>query len=185
MACATQAAAEGAHGKLLPAPMGNVRKRKRTGGFKNRIIQDLKINQVNNLATSFERGVLPRGIDHARDMAVLQERHGRVEVLILDYEDAFMVIPLMEAERRFNCAYVEDIELDGQVQSIFIVWDVLGCGGKTNPLVYCRVGSFASRTAQALADPESTRLQLHVDDSAITTGGAPKTCQQETDLILL
>jgi hypothetical protein len=50
--------------------MGNVSKPK-PGRRTNRAIQDLRANSVNEAARVPERQVLPRGIDHARDMAHL------------------------------------------------------------------------------------------------------------------
>ena len=52
-----------------------------------------------------ERQVLPRPIDHAIDMAHLTQRLGKTEVasvLILDFQDAFMSLPIDERERRYN-----------------------------------------------------------------------------------
>ena len=54
------------------------------------------------------------------------------------------------------------------------VWHTLGFGGKTFPLVYARPASFASRTAQALMDPDRARLQLYVDDPAVSLVGTEK-----------
>ena len=57
----TVADAEAKFGPVFPAPLGNVRRQKRDGTFKNRIIQDLKANGVNRASTTRERVVLPRG----------------------------------------------------------------------------------------------------------------------------
>ena len=123
-------------GPDLPGTAGNVRKRKHDGSLKNRIIQDLKTNQVNLTASTHERTVLPRGIDHGIDFAALAQRArgcsgGVVKVLILD---AFMSIPLHEEERRFNVAVLQQPPFVGSGR--VIVWRVLGFGGKSNPLVY-------------------------------------------------
>ena len=52
-----------------PAPLGNITKIKPDGSIKHRFIQDLKWNQVNRTSRVPERGVLPRPLDHAVDMA--------------------------------------------------------------------------------------------------------------------
>ena len=91
-----------------------------------------------------ERQVLPRGIDHGRDLAVLADEASSdevVETLILDFKDAFMSIPIRSEERRFNCANTEfDLKrnrdalyADEPSTGRFVVWRVLGFGGKPNP----------------------------------------------------
>eukprot|EP00959_Pyramimonas_sp_CCMP1952_P130677 2732685-Pyramimonas_sp.AAC.1 len=69
-----------------------------------------------------------------------------------------MTAPPHFDEQPFNCAEVPGVG--------FIVWQVLGFGGKANPLVFGRVGSFAARYGQALLDPARSRLQLYVGDPA-------------------
>ena len=97
----TVADAEVAFGRRLhPAPMGNISKTTATG-TKHRVLQDLRIHHVNEVAVVPERSFLPRGVDHALDLAKLsaQTSLDEVEVLILDFKDAFMSIPLNEKER--------------------------------------------------------------------------------------
>ena len=103
-----------------------------------------------------ERQVLPRPIDHALDLVNLnsaREEGESLMVLVLDFKDAFMSIPLHEDEQPFNCTRLaQDITLgrppidaDEASQGSCIVWRVLGFGGKPNPLVYSRAASFAMR----------------------------------------
>ena len=127
-------AAEEVFGATYPAPLGNVRKRKQGGdGWKNRIIQDLKASRVNLLSSTPERAVLPRGIDHAVDMATLFTADGadHGEILVIDFSDAFMSCPLHESERPYNCAEVRGLEAEDDYT--FIVWAVLGFGGRRTP----------------------------------------------------
>ncbi|CAK0873315.1 unnamed protein product [Prorocentrum cordatum] len=180
----SQQAAESALGHVCyPAPLGNVRRPKKSGGWKNRIIQDLKVNFVNAASSTHERTVLPRGIDHAVDIATLAQRHESMVVLILDFSDAFTAVPLHDRERPCNCAAVRGLCEEGVEH--FIVRRVLGFGGKSNPLVYSRVWSFAARTGQALLDGGRSRLQLYVDDPEVVVSGPEEVCRQETDILLL
>merc|ERR1712051_969333 len=119
-------------------------------------------------ATLPERQVLPTVVSHASDLAVLAQglspdgvdSYG-LESLVLDFRDAFMGIPLAEAERPFNTAELEApltrrraAIFDGEAQQgSCIVWRVLGFGGRPNPLVFARAASFAARSAQALLRP--------------------------------
>ena len=119
--------------------------------------------------------------------------------LVLDFADAFNSIPLAVNERRFNCAHVgRNIErsrkplFDGETQEgAFVVWRVLGFGGRPNPLVYARAASLASRSAQALlgrssarSDLAETRLQLYVDDTVAALAGSPEGCETAVDLLV-
>ena len=117
-----------------------------------------------------------------------------------------MSIPLDESEQRFNCAHTEfdltrarDPLRPDEVQTgRFVVWRVLGFGGKPNPLVFSRAASVASRSAQALLGPldrESRttehdaiargRLQLYVDDPVLSCVGTKAQVKTSVDIVLL
>ncbi|CAK0901597.1 unnamed protein product [Prorocentrum cordatum] len=182
-----EAAAAERFGQIPPAPLGNVRKARPDGTFKNRIIQDLLINCVNLAASTHERVVLPRGVDHGADLAALARRAGQisggqVQVLILDFQDAFMMVPMHESERRFNVAVLRDPPLEGRGR--VIARRALGCGGKSNPLVYSRLGSFIARSTQAMLCSDECRLQLYVDDPALTLAGTEAMNQLNADVAL-
>ena len=162
--------------QCFPAPLGNVSKPRKGGGWKHRIIQDLRICHINGASGTFERTVLPRAIEHGVDLADMAALGPYVFALVLDLEDAFMTVPLHVDEQPFNCAEVPGIG--------FIVWQVLGFGGKANPLVFGRVGSFAARYGQALLDPVRARHQLYVDDPAVVVAGELEELHVETDLLL-
>ena len=177
-------AADEMFGTTFPAPLGNIRKRKQDGTFKNRVIQDLKANSVNLASSVPERLVLPRGIDHAKDVADLAAGEGintEVGTMVLDFEDAFMSVPLHEEERRFNCADLGASPNHDQPR--FVVWRVLGFGGKPNPLVFGRVASFAARSGQALLDDRYCRLQIYVDDPVLSVAGERQECLTEIDIL--
>jgi len=178
------------------------------GTFKHRVILDLRANSVNAAAQTPERQVLPTVHQHARDLALLGEFAGAdptVELwtVILDIRDAFMGIPLHPEEFTFNtCA--ADFPLTRTRPALYqnepeigryIVWAVLGFGGKPNPLVFARAASFASRCAQALLPRKpctyagsalaAGRLQLYVDDPIATFAGSAAACQCSADLVIL
>jgi hypothetical protein len=164
------AAEEHLNAKVHPAPMGNIAKLKPDGSWKHRLIQDLRRKSVNDAVSLPEMQVLPRPIDHAIDVGLLSEnvrRGEEVSVFILDFADAFMSIPLHPSEQCYNCTEVEfplerqrDALLKNEVKKgKFVVWRVLGFGGKPNPLIYSRAASFAMRTAQALVGVPNRRTQ--------------------------
>ena len=145
--------------EIHPAPMGNITKELADGSLKHRPIQDLRRNGVNDAVKVPERQVLPRPIDHARDVAELSASCGAEDIvatLILDFKDAFMSIPLHEDEQPYNCTVLpggvklgrDPLDKNEVSEGSCIVWRVLGFGGKPNPLVYSRAASFAMRTGQ-------------------------------------
>ena len=163
---------------------------------------DLRRNGVNQSVVLDERVVLPRGVDHAKDMAILNAQardHEVMEVLVLDFKDAFMSIPLHIDEKKYNCSFLpEGIKLEREkldeteaTEGNFVVWNVLGFGGKPNPLVFARVASVAMRSGQALfstsyrADGARLRGQLFVDDPAITVVGTPEENDKALDVLIL
>ena len=188
---------------MYPAPLGNVTKLKADGQLKHRIIQDLRANSVNLSVRLPERQVLPRPIDHARDLADLSAHEPWLSTLVLDFKDAFMSIPLHEEERRYCCAEVPEglvrrrpgVSPDEPLSGNFVMWRVLGFGGRSFPLVFSRAASFAARTAQALfwsakegrprGQEALTRLQLYVDDPVISMASSEAGARRRSaDLIL-
>ena len=88
------------------------------------------------------------------DTAILydQARNDEIlEALVLDFKDAFMSIPLHPAERKYNCSYLPEgivlkrdkLDDNEAEQGTFVVWNVLGFGGKAEPLDLC-AGGFGS-----------------------------------------
>ena len=61
------------------------------------MILDLKTNGCNALVQLLERVVLPRSIDHARDLAQLSAGEWDVVSMILDHAGTFHEIPLHPA----------------------------------------------------------------------------------------
>ena len=69
--------------------------------------------------------------------------------MILDCENAFMAVPSSPEEARYNCCLVDDgqplrrtrppLDPDEPEEGTFLVWPVLGFGGKAFPLLYARV----------------------------------------------
>ena len=200
-----EAAAAYLGGPCHPAPLGNVTRTKDDGTIKHRLIQDLRANGVNAAVALPERQVLPRGIDHGRDLAYLAQDlppDADVHTLVLDFSNAFMSVPLHPSERRFNCAHTgfslkrtRDAVIDGEVEEgRFVVWRCLGFGGRPNPLIFSRLASFAARTTQALmGEPSSTdipaagegRLQLYVDDPTVAVRGTREQADAVFDIVIL
>ena len=140
-------------------------------------------------------------LDHAVDMAKVSAgamEGDIVRTLILDFEHAFMTMPLMIGEQPFNCCEIKqglsrsrEQVYEGEPQSgPFVVWRVLGFGGRPNPLLFARAASLAMRSAQCLGEslcrkPDDFKSQLYVDDPAITVAGSPEVVMGALDAVLL
>ena len=110
------------------------------GSVKHRPIQDQRRNGVNSRVVLPERQVLPRPMDHGRDLAVLAAEAApgqQVWTLILDLADAFLGIPLSPDEYVHNCTFLEEpvsrtraaLDADEPRQGKFLILRVLGFGG--------------------------------------------------------
>ena len=139
-------------GKAHPAPLGDVVKISPEGKEKHRLIQDLRRNGVNECVGIPERQVLPRAADHAEDLAYASAaadaaQGEEAEVFTCDFAHAYMTVPSAPEEGRFNCCILEEplrrerspLDTDEPQVGTFILWLVLGFGGRAYPLLYARV----------------------------------------------
>jgi len=123
--------------------------------------------------------------------------------MVLDFEKAFMTIPLVLPEQAYNACEIDQTLERGRPPAYpgepedghVVVWKVLGFGGKANPLVYSRCAGFAARVAQGLLRTTRTgaghpqaaigRAQMYVDDPALTSLGTPEEVDAAFDLVVL
>ena len=184
----------------MVTPLGNVVKVKPDLSRKNRLIQDFKASRLNSAATVQERQVLPRFADHGRDLATLSALGSSVGVFVLDFKHAFMTVPLSDKEMAYNTSIVPEsirrsrppIDAEEPETGTILVWRVLGFGGHTNPLVYSRVATFATRSGQALLQHDTAvssiahgRIQLYVDDPAVVLAGSDQEQREAIDVLVL
>ena len=94
------------------------------------------------------------------------EQGSGYEVCVVDFEDAFHTIALKEEHRGVMAIRT----LEG-----WAVFRRLCCGMAAAPLIWCRVGAAAARLGQACFQPWELRVQVFVDDPAITIRGPPGT----------
>ena len=90
---------------LLASRFGAITKI-RNGKVKTRIILDVKQSRVKECTRKVHRAPLPRATDVAFDildcLAKMDLQPGEnIELMVLDFEDAFWNIPLASEERRF------------------------------------------------------------------------------------
>ena len=101
-------------------------------GTKVRLIHDLRRNGTNARVTFRERLVLPRVKDFITGKLLQKQTSGEgVELLTLDFRDAFKQLHVVPSERPF---------LAGAAHCAVRVW--------SGPLVWCRVASWVMRSTQ-------------------------------------
>ena len=61
---------------------------------------------------------MPRFVDHARDVALLSQEPGELGVLILDFKNAFMTLPLARAEMGYNASIIPE-QITRQRKALF------------------------------------------------------------------
>ena len=104
-----EAAAKWLGTRPVPSPLGDVVRLKPDGSVKHRLIQDLKASSVNSASKVSERQVLPRFVDHARDLAFASRDGSDMGVFVVDFKNAFMTLPLARAEQPFNTSVAPHI----------------------------------------------------------------------------
>ena len=145
-----------------------ISKQKEDGTWKHRLIWDLLRSEVNDSVVCPERIVLPRiqdAVDDARSLlrGCADDPAIGLEWLVLDVADAFHNIPLKPQERRFAC---------GKVGNRFIVFRVLCMGGKSAPTIWGRFAAAIGRVLASIANPDSFRVEVYVDDPLLTAAGS-------------
>ena len=76
--------------------------KEKAGVTKKRLILDAKASGISDVASKRERVILPRILDVAQNMHKLQAiRSEPVELFILDFADAFLLLPLAADERKW------------------------------------------------------------------------------------
>ena len=146
--------------------------KEKQGRVKRRLILDLKRSGISKRTRKTHRVVLPRLSDLVSDVLRLlstrTENQG-VEILVLDFTDAYWQIPLAVQERRHFVGY------DGQKLWLYkrsaqgsrngpLSW-----AGPSSLLIRCTQSVFSGMSASVKC-PEA-RTQLYVDDPAITIRG--------------
>ncbi|CAE7359038.1 icd [Symbiodinium natans] len=163
---ADRATLESQVGPLVLAAIGVVAKRKPGGGYKYRLVHDLRRNGVNSKIQVQERLILPRLKDAIEDAVSLFESgllpEEEVLWLTLDFKDAFKQLPTKQSEQRY---------LAGQADGRYFYYKTVLFGVRTGPLVWCRVAALVSRATQALTSSVESRLELFIDDPLIALKG--------------
>ena len=144
--------------------LGMITKEK-DGKIKRRLILDCKESNVNKLAKSGGKLLLPRTSDALDDALYLMsqcERGEQVEWFVMDYSDWFYNVPLHPSERcYFTWSY----------KGRWVAFLTQAQGSKNAPLVCGRVAAMVARITQSMFNDAHLRLQLYVDDPLMSLRG--------------
>ena len=134
-------------------------------GTKIRLIHDLRRNGTNARVTFRERLVLPRVDDLITAIMELLQRQVSgegLELLTLDFRDAFKQLHVVPSERPF---------LAGAAMNGFFSYRTVLFGVGSGPNVWCRVAAWVMWSTQAWLGADRAQTNCFVDDPIITLRG--------------
>ena len=126
----------------------------------------MKASGNNSAAGTWERTVLPRGVDHATDMAELGASGADLDVLILDFSDAFKNLIVDPCERRFLSGLFQENGIN-----TFFTYKVLSFGVVGGPLLWGRVAALVMRGSASMFHPAELAINCFVDDPIVALRG--------------
>ena len=142
----------------------------RFGKLKRRLILDVKQSRVKEGTQKVHRVPLPRATDVVCDIMDMLYKHPlgadeQLDLLVLDFVDAFWNVPLLAAERRFFV---------GKLRSRYFVFLRAAQGSRNGPLAWAGVVSLAIRLVQACLWEGGVcpaRINTYVDDPLTVVRG--------------
>ena len=153
---------------------------KETGETKYRLVVDSRRSGINGLMDVRERVILPKISDVAQSiqhLARLNEGWSdmTLELVSVDFKDAFHMCPLKQDERQFVVAK--------DSYGWYHVSKVVQFGLSPGPLLWARLASAAMRLGQAIVKPWEAAVSTYVDDPLLTVFG--ESAQARTATVLL
>ena len=126
--------------------------------------------------------LLPRVLDAIEDIldmlaymgGYLDDEH--LEMLVLDFVDAFFLLPLKDNEKRSFTA---------TSKKKFFIWQRVAQGSTNGPQLFGRTSALASRFTQSLSDESRMRQQTYTDDPWMVLGGTPDFTKRMRALVIL
>jgi len=132
----------------------------RNGNAKHRIILNCKKAGLTRSSQRSERSILPRVTDAVADVMDLSLANTvggfLLQIGVLDFADAFWLIPLHRRERRFFTT---------RIGRRFFAFLKTAQGSRGAPLTWSRFGALLARLIQSVIGAHRGRLELYVDDT--------------------
>ncbi len=132
--------------------------KERLGKTKRRLILDCKRSGLTDASRKAERALLPRAVDVVDDILSLEcdaAAGEGVQILVLDFSDAFWQIPLHPTERRYFTT---------RVRNRWYAFLRAAQGSRGAPLLWGRTVGLVMRLTQGLYPPRKGRIECYVDD---------------------
>ena len=121
----------------------------RDGSAKHRLIWDLRSE--------------PRLEDAVENGKHLLQVQDALEWLVVDVAHAFHTVPIRPSERQFMC---------GKVRTRFLVFKVVGMGGKLSPDIWGLFAAATGRVVSSVFSDGEFRCEVNVDDRLLAAGGS-------------
>ena len=143
-------------------------KNTKDGVTKCRLILDCRVSGSNDAATKVERVLLPKCWDVLRDIMALRKgckRGEKIALFVLDFRDAFYMLPLLASERKYFTAF-----RDGK----WYVWERIAQGSVNGPNAFGRRSALTGRITQGFVHEASARTQICTDDPCTVLRGTDR-----------
>jgi len=133
--------------------------------IKKRLILDSAQSGVSKVASKLERIILPRILDAAIDVLHLLAAGHEVEIMVLDFADAFWLLPLAPEERRW---------FTSKIRGNFFVFLRNAQGSRNAPLGWGRLAALLGRAIQSMFRKDQLRIETYTDDPFVAVGGTKR-----------
>jgi len=151
----------------------------RAGRTKHRIILNCRKAGLTRSSQRAERSILPRVTDAVADVMglSLNESLGAllIQLGVLDFADAFWLIPLHRRERRYFTTKIGDK---------FFAFLRTAQGSRGAPLTWSRFGALLARLIQGVLGTMRARVNLYVDDTFLAFCNTLQGCKRDFALVI-
>lgn len=137
--------------------------KERAGVVRKRLILDAKASGISEVASKKERILLPRILDVAHNVLNLQAVGPEdVELFILDFSDAFWLLPLPPEERKW---------FTSSLRGKYFAFLRNAQGSRNAPLGWGRLAALLGRLTQSTFSQHEALTEIYTDDPCICLRG--------------
>jgi len=148
----------------------------RNGKLKRRLILDSKSSGVSIYASKRERVILPRLLDIIFDILGLMVNSDEIDLFVLDFADAYWLMPLPPEERRWFVS---------KLRNKYFVFHRNAQGSRNAPLGWGRIAALTARLTQSMFSADEVRVEVYTDDPCVSIAGLPHQRRRVAALIIL
>ena len=138
--------------------------KERAGIVKKRLILDAKASGISEVASKRERILLPRILDITHNVLNLQAvGPEEIELFILDFADAFWLLPLAPDERRW---------FTSRLRGKYFCFLRNAQGSRNAPLGWGRLAALLGRLTQSIFGRHEALTEIYTDDPCLCLRGS-------------